>query len=109
MTNQEALQAELSVRIKSSTIELNLMKQNLLPDAVFDPQDAENVKGIDLALAGVILFISIAPKSIKELDLAITQQEVKDLLRVRAGILKRYGVDDEMSQDAEIVNISDRW
>jgi hypothetical protein len=109
MTNQEALQAELSVRVKSDTIELNLIKQKLEPDAEYDPEDTDNVRGVDLALAGIILFISIAPKSIKELDFAITQQEVKDLLLVRAGILERYGVDDEMSQNAEITNISDRW
>lgn len=109
MTNREALQAELSVRVPSNTIDLNLVKQKLDPSATFDPEDDENQKRIDLALAGLILFICLSPKSIKELDFAITQQDVKDLLALRSGLLKKHGVDDEMSQEPTIISISDRW
>lgn len=109
MTNREALQAELSVRVPSNTIDLNLVKQNLDPEATFDPESDENQKGIDLALAGLILFICLSPKSLKELDLQLTNQNVKDLLLLRAGLLRKHGLDDEMSQESEIISISDRW
>lgn len=109
MTNREALQAQIQLRVPPVTLDLNLVKNGVEPDAEFKPDNTDNVRGIDLALAGLILFICLSPKSIKELDFMITNQEVKDLLAFRAGILKRYGVDDEMSQDAEITNISDRW
>lgn len=109
MTNREALQAELSVRVPSNTIDLNLGKQKLDPAAIYDPESDENQRGIDLALAGLILFICLSPKSLKELDLQLTNQDVKDLLLVRSGLLKKHGVDDEMSQEPTIESVSDLW
>lgn len=109
MTNREALQAQIQLRVPPVTLDLNLVKNGVDPDAEFKPLDTENVRGIDLALAGLILFICLSPKSIKELDFAITQQDVKDLLALRSGLLKKHGVDDEMSQEPTIISISDRW
>lgn len=109
MTNKEALQAELSVRVPLNTIEMNLRKQGVDPAAEYDPENDEDQRGIDLALAGLILFICLSPKSIKELDFMITNQDVKDLLLLRSGLLKKHGVDDEMSQEPTIESISDLW
>lgn len=109
MTNREALSIKIAQPVPSDTIDLNLFEQNLQPESEYDPTSEINRKGIDLALAGLILFVCFQPKSVKELDYQITQQEAKDLLAIRSGLLKKWDVEDEMDGVATITSISDRW
>ncbi|MDM8174782.1 hypothetical protein QT327_10505 [Olivibacter sp. 47] len=109
MTNREALKSKIAQPVPEDTIDLNLIEQNLQPDSEYDPSSDINRKGIDLALAGLILFVCFQPKSVRELDYQITQQDVSDLLRLRSGLLARWNEEDDMDGVAIINSISDRW
>lgn len=109
MTNQEALLSKINISLRPTSVETALLEQSLAPGDEYNPKEKGNVRGIDLALAALILVVSLSPKSVKELDYQITQQDVDQLLKLRAGLLKRHGVDDEMSNRATITSVSDLW
>ncbi|QEL01571.1 hypothetical protein FKG96_12390 [Olivibacter sp. LS-1] len=109
MINRKALQAKIGIPVPQDTIDLNLVEQKLNPESEFDPENKENVKGIDLALAGVIWFILLSPKSVRELDYQLTQQDADDLLNIRKALRKKHGLEDDMYDGPVITDLSDTW
>lgn len=93
MTIEEALQAqaEFISNLPSGVITFHLNEMNLVGSDVYS---SANRREIDLAYAGLILYTSLQPKSIRELDWQITNQDIKDLLKVRSTLLAKWGVSD---------------
>lgn len=94
MTNIEALRAQSAIlaNIPDSVLEFQLEDYSLEKDQEYV---RENRRAIDLAFAGLILFISTQTTSLRELDWAVTNVSMADLLKLRASILKKWGVRDE--------------
>ena len=93
MTYKEALQAqsEFISNVSDGVLDFHLSEFNLVGS---DTYTTENRKEIDLAFAGLILFIATQPKSIRELDWQITNHDVSDLLKIRSGLLAKWGISD---------------
>lgn len=93
MTNKEALQAQSSFikNISDGILDFHLNEFNLVGSEVYT---AESRKNLDQAFAGLILFISTQPKSIRELDWQITNQDVADLLKIRRALLAKWDIPD---------------
>lgn len=110
MIIREALKAKVSIPAKQNTIDLILTENGLVPEDEYNPADETARRNMDLSQAGLILWICTNPKSVKELDYQITQQDISDLLILRAGILKRWGVDYEFADEGPTIQIiSDLW
>ncbi len=110
MTNREALKAEIAQPVPVAKIDLELMKRGLDPEAVFDPLTEENLKGVDLAQAGLICWICTNRKSVKELDFQFTQHDIDDLLKLRLVLLNRWGEPDELAEQGPVItSVSDLW
>lgn len=110
MINREALQAQLAQKVPQNTIDFNLVRQGLVPESDYRPAEKSDVRGVDLAIAGVLLWLCTNYKSVKELDFQITQHDIDDWLRLRAGLLRKHGVADEMESPGPVItSISDLW
>ncbi|AMQ00935.1 hypothetical protein AY601_4084 [Pedobacter cryoconitis] len=107
MTNLKALQAELNRPMPEITLELALLKNNLDADATYVVPD--NIKPVEVALAGLILTIAMSPKSVKELDYQVTEHDMDDLLKLRLIIIKRYGLVDELAEKENTVTGRSPW
>src|SRR5690606_22131348 len=101
MTIREALLAQASFLndVPESALEFQLTEVELTPNAEYSVADR---KSLDLALAGLFLFIATQPASIKELDWGITNISVSDLVKLRRGLLKKWGIDDDFNDQPEI-------
>ncbi len=102
MTNLEALRESSAIfaNIPDGKLYFQLARQNLAPAEDYNP---ENDKQIDLATAGLLLFVATQPQSVKELDYQITNVSASDLLAIRSGILSKYGIADEMNPDKDSI------
>lgn len=110
MTNRDALLSGVNdIPVKDISVTKVMLDQDLDPDGEYQPQDIDNKRAVDLALAALILVISLSNKSIKELDFQITQHDIEQLLILRNGILRKWGIEDEMEESATITDISDLW
>lgn len=109
MTNQEVLLSKINLSVSPASVKTALLDQELDPNQEYNPKEIENRRAIDLALAALILVISLSPKSVKELDFQITQHDIDQLFKLRKGLLKRWGIEDEMDDSATITSVSDLW
>lgn len=93
MTIKEALQAqsEFISNISDGVLDFHLSEMELVGSEEYTPEDR---RSIDLAFAGLILFVSMQPASIRELDWQITNQSVGDLLKIRKSLLAKWGISD---------------
>lgn len=107
MTNLQALRAELNRDMPEMMLELALLKVKLDSSATYVVPDS--VQPVETALAGLILTIALAPKSVKELDYQVTEQELSELLKIRSIILKRYGLPDELAPQENTITGSSPW
>lgn len=108
MTNKGALQAQINFPLKDSSIELALLNASVNPDLEYIPEDSQ--KGVETALAGLILIIATSPKSVSELDYSVSAQDMDDLLKLRSLILNRYNLPDELAYRGSIIqDASNLW
>lgn len=106
-TNREALQSKIGHRVPQVTLETVLAERGLIPAGEYNPQVEEQRKAMDLSQADVILYLCTLPKSVKELDLQLTQHDIEGLLRLRSGLLAKWEEPDTFGVAAKITNISD--
>lgn len=108
MTNKEALRAQINFPIKDSSIELALLNASVNPDLEYIPEDSQ--KGVETALAGLILIIATSPKSVSELDYSVSAQDIEDLLALRSVFIKRWNLPDELAYRGAIIqDASNLW
>jgi hypothetical protein len=107
MTNLQALQAELNRPLPAMALELALLKAGL--DASETYLIPDNIKPVEIALAGLVFSIALAPKSVKELDYQVTEHDMNDLLKLRSIILVRYGLPDELAPQEDTINGASPW
>jgi len=109
MTNREALISKIGIPLRPGSVNTALVDQGVNPDGEYLPQDNDCRRGVDLALAALILVLSLSPESVKELDYQLTSRSIEGLLKIRKGLLKKWGVDDEMDDGPAIISVSDLW
>lgn len=107
ITNLQALQAKLQRKFPELPLELALLEANLEKDGTYVIPD--NIKPVEIALAGLIYTIAISPKSVKELDYQVTEHDMEDLLKARRIILIRYGLPDELAEKENTVTGRSPW
>lgn len=104
-TVKEVILAQLGYKIPDATIEVIMMERGLNPTDERDTSDDEQSRAIDLSRADAIDFLIMQPKSVKELDYQITQQDADALLSIRRRLLWKWGEDDTPS-DTLFVDLS---
>ena len=107
MTNLRALQAKLNRNLPEIALELALQEEGL--EALDNYVPADNKKPVEIALAGLIYTIALAPKSVKELDYQVTEHDMEDMLKLRSIILIRYGLPDELAPKEDTVSGASPW
>jgi hypothetical protein len=107
MTNLQALQAELNRSLPAMTLELALLKAGL--DGADDYAVPDNIKPVEIALAGLIFTIALAPKSVRELDYQVTEHDLDEMLKLRRIIIIRYGLVDELAVQEPTINGASPW
>lgn len=91
-TVKEVIKASLGYQIPDATVEIAIIERGLQPEEVRDTSNYEQTKGIDLIKADLIDFLLTLPKSVKELDYQITQQDAAALMDVKSRLLAKWGV-----------------
>lgn len=104
-TVKEVILAQLGYKIPDATIEVIMMERGLNPTDERDTSDDDQSRAIDLSRADAIDFLIMQPKSVKELDYQITQQDADALLAIRRRLLWKWGEDDTPS-DTLFVDLS---
>lgn len=104
-TVKEVILAQLGYKIPDATIDVIMMERGLNPTDERDTSDDEQSRAIDLSRADAIDFLIMQPKSVKELDYQITQQDADALLSIRRRLLWKWGEDDTPS-DTLFVDLS---
>lgn len=104
-TVKEVILAQLGYKIPDSTIEVIMMERGLNPTDERDTSNDDQSRAIDLSRADAIDFLIMQPKSVKELDYQITQQDADALLSIRRRLLWKWGEDDTPS-DTLFVDLS---
>lgn len=101
MTNLEALKAQSAIagKVPVQVLTFQLFNKGLAAD---DDYKLEDARKLELAYADTLLYVSTQPASIKELDWGITNIDVSDLIKLRSGILSKWGVADEFSSKPTI-------
>lgn len=104
MTNLEALKAQSVIlsSVPDNILEFQLEDQGLTAN---DTYVKDNRKAIDLAFASLILYVSSQATSLRELDWAITNVSMADLLKLRASLLNKWGISDGMSPTIRGVSV----
>lgn len=109
MTNLEALRLQSTIikSIPDDVLEFQLSSNDLTGSGTYEK---DNLKSIELSFAGLLLFVATQPQSVKELDYQITNVSAGDLLAIRSGILRKYGIPDNMSPFRDnITNATNLW
>ena len=104
-TVKEVILAQLGYKIPDATIEVILQERGLNPTDERDTSNDDQSRAIDLSRADAIDFLIMQPKSVKELDYQITQQDADALLAIRRRLLWKWGEDDT-PRDTLFVDLS---
>lgn len=105
MTIKEVIKNQFGYNIPDATLLTAISERGLDPAAERITTDQAQSKGIDLSKADLIDFVITRPKTVRELDYQITQQDADALLAVRRRLLAKWGEDDEPS-DSGFIDIS---
>ncbi len=102
---KEVLVSSMGYKFPDATVITILEEHGLAEDAPRDTNDKDQTKALDLSRAGLIDFLLTQPKSVKELDYQLTQQDAAALEALRRRLLWKWGIDEEPS-DSGFVDLS---
>ena len=102
---KEVLVSSMGYKFPDATVEMILEENGLNANDVRLPLDKDQTKALDLSRAGLIDFLLTQPKSVKELDYQMTQQDADALEVLRRRLLLRWGI-DERPAESGFVDIS---
>lgn len=91
---KEVLVSSMGFKFPDATVEMMLAENGLDPVAEREPQNQDQTKALDLSRVGLIDFLLTRPKSVKELDYQLTQQDATALEALRRRLLLRWGIDE---------------
>lgn len=100
MTIKEVIKSQFGYKIPDATLVTAISEQGLNADDERISSDQKQSKSIDLAKANLIDFLVTLPKTVRELDYQITQQDADALLAVRRRLLAKWGEDDSPDQSS---------
>jgi hypothetical protein len=102
---KEVLIASMGYKFPDATVDTILEEHGLAIDAARDTSNKEQTRALDLSRADLIDFLLTQPKSVKELDYQLTQQDATALEALRRRLLWKWGIDDTPS-DSGFVDLS---
>ncbi|MCW8314212.1 hypothetical protein K7A41_23505 [Sphingobacterium sp. InxBP1] len=102
---KEVLVSSMGYKFPDATVDMVLVENGLDPVAERAPQNQDQTKALDLSRVGLIDFLLTQPKSVKELDYQLTQQDATALEALRRRLLWKWGIDDQPS-DSGFVDLS---
>lgn len=102
---KEVLTASMGYKFPNATIEMALTENGLNPNDERDANDGDQNKAMDMSRASLIDFLITLPKSVRELDYQITQQDVDALLSMRKRLLSKWGA-SEPSGESSFVDLT---
>lgn len=102
---KEVLVSSMGYKFPDATVDMILVENGMDPVAEREPQNQDQTKALDLSRAGLIDFLLTLPKSVKELDYQMTQQDADALEALRRRLLLRWGIDESPS-DSGFVDLS---
>lgn len=94
-TVKEVIVSMMGYKFPDATVNEILAEHGIAQDATRDTLNDEQTKAMDLSRADLIDFLLTRPKSVKELDYQITQQDADALLAVRRRLLWKWGIDED--------------
>ena len=101
---KEVIVSRIGYKIPDATVDNIIKEHGLDPEDTRVVSNNEQTKAMDLSRADLIDFLITLPKTIRELDYQITQQDASALNDVRNRILGNYGLADNV--DSGFVDIS---
>ncbi len=102
---KEVLVSSMGYKFPDATVEMILEENGLNVNDERLPLDKDQTKALDLSRAGLIDFLLTQPKSVKELDYQMTQQDADALEVLRRRLLLRWGI-DESPAGSSFIDIS---
>ncbi|MDM1049374.1 hypothetical protein [Sphingobacterium hotanense] len=94
-TVKEVIVSMMGYKFPDATVNEILSEHGLSPSETRDTSIEEQTKAMDLSRADLIDFLITQPKTVKELDYQLTQQDADALLAIRRGILLKWGIDED--------------
>ncbi len=89
---KEILIASMGYKFPDATVTLILEEHGLASDAPRELKNTEQTKAMDLSRAALLDFLITQPKTVRELDYQITQQDADALVDMRKRILAKWGI-----------------
>lgn len=89
---KEVIVSMIGYKIPDATVDNIIKEHGLNPSDVRDTAIEEQTKAMDLSRAGLIDFLITLPKTVRELDYQVTQQDADALADVRRRILAKHGI-----------------
>lgn len=102
---KEVLRASMGYKFPDATVTLILEEHGLAPDAPRESGNIDQTKSMDLSRAALLDFLITLPKSVRELDYQITQQDADALSDMRRRILAKWGIIEPVG-DSGFVDLS---
>lgn len=91
---KEVLVSSMGFKFPDATVNTILGEHGLAVDAPRDTSNQDQTKALDLSRADLIDFLLTLPKSVKELDYQLTQQDADALVAMRRRLLLKWGIDE---------------
>lgn len=101
---KEVIVSRIGYKIPDATVDNIIKEHGLNPSDTRVVSNKEQTKAMDLSRADLIDFLITLPKSVRELDYQITQQDAASLADVRNRILAIYGISQQI--DSGFVDLS---
>lgn len=95
MTNKEAVKALIGFDIPDSVLEARAELLGIDLSANYDPTKSKVIARFS---ANLLFYVAQQPQSIREIDWAITNYSLKDLLALRSAILQEAGISDSIGK-----------
>jgi len=89
---KEVIVSMIGYKIPDATVENIIKEHGLDPGDARVVSNSEQTKAMDLSRAGIIDFLITLPKTVRELDYQVTQQDADALADLRKRILTRHGI-----------------
>lgn len=103
-TVKEVIVSMMGYKFPDATVIELLAEHGLAADVPRDTENEEQTKAMDLTRADLIDFLITQPKTIRELDYQVTQQDADALLAIRQRILAKWGIVENF--DSSFIDLS---
>lgn len=102
---KEVIVSMVGYKVPDATVDNIIKEHGLDPSDTRVVSDVEQTKAMDLSRAGLFDFLITLPKTVRELDYQVTQQDADALSDLRKRILAKWGI-IEGNSDSSFIDLS---